>query len=57
LDEDDAREEVSIVGYFSGGYLVAVCILNADRHLRWMLPKVRHFDAFEDAEAAFVGQR
>ena len=39
LDEDDAREEVSIVGYFSGGYLVAVCILNADRHLRWM-PKV-----------------
>jgi len=54
FDEDDACEEVSILGYFGGRYLVATCILSADRHLRWM-PKVRHFDAFEAAEAAFVG--
>jgi len=53
LNEDDAREEVLIIGYFRGRYLVATCILSADRHLRWM-PKVRHFDEFEDAEAAFL---
>ena len=53
LDEDDACEEVSILGYFRGQYLVATCILSAERHLRWM-PKVRHYDAFEDAETAFL---
>jgi hypothetical protein len=49
----EEREEVSILGYFRGRYLVATCILDAERHLRWM-PKVRHFEAYEDAESAFL---
>src|SRR6185312_9705279 len=42
-DTDDAREEVAILGYFRGRYLVATCVLDSGRCLRWM-PKVRHFD-------------
>jgi hypothetical protein len=49
----EEREEVSILGYFRGRYLVATCILDGERHLRWM-PKVRHFEAYEDAESAFL---
>ena len=53
FDGSEEREDVSILGYFRGRYLVATCILDAARALRWM-PKVRHFDTFEDAETAFV---
>ena len=49
---DDAREEVGILGYFRGRYLVATCIVDADRRLRWM-PRVRYFDELADAERAF----
>ncbi len=52
-DADDAREEVEILGFFRGEYLVATCILDGERRLRWM-PKVRHYDALTDAETAFL---
>jgi hypothetical protein len=52
-DDEIEREEVRILGYFRGEYLVATCIVDADRHVQWM-PKVRHFDTFEDAETAFL---
>ena len=52
-DEDEAREAVRILGYFRGQYLVATCILDVERKLRWM-PKVRHFEALADAESAFL---
>ena len=52
-DDTEGTEEVSILGYFRGRYLVATCVLDAARCLRWML-KVRHFDALADAETAFL---
>jgi len=52
-DENDAREEVRILGYFRGRYIVATCIVDAERRLEWMR-KVRHFDAQIDAETAFL---
>jgi hypothetical protein len=52
-DPEDTREEVRILGYFRGRYLVATCILDSDRRLYWM-PKVRYFDALMDAESAFL---
>ena len=55
-DADEAREEVLIIGYFRARYLVATCILDGDRQLRWM-PKVREFDALADAESAFLAPR
>ncbi len=55
LDDDEivAREEVRILGYFRSQYLVATCIVDAERRLQWM-PKVRQFDALIDAETAFL---
>jgi hypothetical protein len=54
LDDDEIeREEVRILGYFRGRYLVATCIIDADHRLEWM-PKVRHFDAQSEAEMAFL---
>jgi hypothetical protein len=52
-DEIEEREQVRILGYFRGEYIVATCIVDAERQLRWM-PKVRHFDGLPDAEAAFL---
>ena len=52
-DESDAREQVRILGYFRGQYIVATCIVDAGRHLHWM-PKVRQFDALVEAETAFL---
>jgi hypothetical protein len=52
-DEGEAREAVRILGYFRGRYLVATCILDAERKLRWM-PKVRHFEGLAEAEIAFL---
>ena len=53
VDADEAREEVRIIGYFRGHYLVATCVLDGERRLVWM-PKVREFDALADAESAFL---
>ena len=52
-EADEACEEVRIIGYFRGQYLVATCILDSVRQLRWM-PNVREFDALADAESAFL---
>jgi hypothetical protein len=52
-DDIELCEQVRILGYFRGKYLVATCIVDGKRHLNWML-KVRHFDALSDAEAAFL---
>jgi len=52
-DDDGAREEVRILGYFRGRYLVATCIVDAKRRLQWM-PKVRQFDTLDAAESAFL---
>jgi len=52
-DENGAAEEVRILGYFRDRYMVATCILDADRRLCWMR-KHREFDAVADAESAFL---
>ena len=52
-EEDEAFELVSIVGYFRSRYYVATCVVDAERHVRWML-RLRHFDSFESAEQAFL---
>jgi hypothetical protein len=52
-DDEELREEVRILGFFRGRYLVATCILDGDRQLRWM-PKVRYFEALTEAESAFL---
>jgi hypothetical protein len=49
----EAREEVTILGYFRGKYLVATCVLDGDRRLCWMR-KVREFAAPAEAESAFM---
>jgi len=50
---DEAFELVSIVGYFRSRYYVATCVVDAERHVHWML-RLRHFDSFESAEQAFL---
>jgi hypothetical protein len=52
-DDFEATEEVRILGYFRGAYLVATCIVDSRRRLQWM-PKVRRFGAFAEAESAFL---
>jgi hypothetical protein len=52
-DEDEAFEAVAIIGYFRSRYYVATCVVDAERHVRWML-RLRHFDSFESAEQAFM---
>ena len=52
-DEDEAFQLVSIVGYFRSRYYVATCVVDAERHVRWML-RLRHFDSFESAGQAFL---
>lgn len=52
-EEDEAFELVSIIGYFHNRYYVATCVVDAERHVRWML-RLRHFDSFESAEQAFL---
>jgi hypothetical protein len=52
-EEDEAFDLVSIVGYFRSRYYVATCVVDAERHVRWML-RLRHFDSFESAEQAFL---
>ena len=52
-DEDEAFEAVAIIGYFRCRYYVATCVVDAERHVRWML-RLRHFDSFESAEQAFL---
>jgi len=51
--EPEVRHEVRILGYFRGRYLVATCIVDAERRLFWM-PKLRQFDAEIDAATAFL---
>jgi hypothetical protein len=55
LDDDgeDAFERVEIIGFFRGRYYTATCLVDAERHVHWML-KLRHFGSFEDAEQAFL---
>jgi hypothetical protein len=55
LDDEgeEMREEVRILGYFRGQYLVATCILDGERRFQWM-PKVRHFEGLTEAETAFL---
>ena len=52
-EEDEAFDLVSIIGYFRSRYYVATCVVDAERHVRWML-RLRHFDSFESAEQAFL---
>lgn len=52
-EEDEAFELVSIVGYFHSRYYVATCVVDAERHVHWML-RLRHFESFESAEHAFL---
>ncbi|MFD2235785.1 hypothetical protein [Phaeospirillum tilakii] len=52
-DEDFDAESVRIIGYFRSRYIVATCLVDADRRVRALL-KQRHFDHFEDAEQAFL---
>ncbi len=52
-DEAEGFQRVSIIGYFRSRYYVATCVVDAERHVRWML-RLRHFDSFESAEQAFM---
>lgn len=52
-EEDEAFEAVAIIGYFRSRYYVATCVVDAERHVRWML-RLRHFESFESAEQAFL---
>lgn len=52
-EEDEAFELVSIIGYFRCCYYVATCVVDAERHVRWML-RLRHFESFASAEKAFL---
>ncbi|MGK2942262.1 MAG: hypothetical protein ACSLFJ_11370 [Immundisolibacter sp.] len=51
--EDEVFESVAIIGYFRSRYYVAACVVDAGRHVRWML-HLRHFDSFENAVQAFL---
>ena len=52
-DEDEAFETVAIIGYFRSRYYVATCVVDAERHVQWML-RLRHIDSFESADKAFL---
>lgn len=52
-EEDEPFERVSILGYFRSRYYVATCVVDAARDVHFML-RVREFDGFETAEAAFL---
>lgn len=52
-EADEAFELVSIIGFFRSRYYVATCVVDAERHVHWML-RLRHFDSFESAEQAFL---
>lgn len=52
-DEDFDAEMVRIIGYFRSRYIVATCLVDADRRVRALLTQ-RHFDRIEDAEQAFL---
>jgi hypothetical protein len=52
-EEDQAFEAVAIIGYFRGRYYVAICAVDAERHVRRML-HLRHVDSFASAEQAFL---
>lgn len=52
-DEGEAFEAVAIIGYFRSRYYVATCVVDAERHIHWML-RLHHFDSFEGAEQAFL---
>ena len=52
-EEDEAFELVSIIGFFRSRYYVATCVVDAERHVHWML-RLRHFESFESAEKAFL---
>jgi len=52
-DEDEGFQGVAIIGYFRSRYYIATCVVDAERHVRWML-RLRHFDSFESAEQAFL---
>lgn len=52
-DEGEAFEAVAIIGYFRSRYYVATCVVDAERHVRWML-RLHHFDSFGSSEQAFL---
>jgi hypothetical protein len=52
-EEDETFERVAILGYFRARYYVATCLVDADRHVLWML-RLRHYESFESAERAFL---
>jgi hypothetical protein len=49
---EEPLQQVAIMGYFRGRYYFATCLVDNERRVRWM-PRVRHFEDFESAEAAF----
>ena len=52
-DEAETFEAVAIIGYFRCRYYVAICVVDAERRVHWML-RSRHFDSFVSAEQAFL---
>ncbi len=55
-DDEEGGEIVRIIGYFRSRYIVATCVVDAQRRVQVML-KQRHFDSIESAEQAFLGGR
>ena len=51
--DEDGCERVAVLGYFRGEYYVAICIVDAERHVSALL-KSREFESFESAEIAFL---
>ncbi len=51
--EDNACEQVAILGFFRSRYYIATCLVDDQRRVSWML-RVRHFDDLASAETAFV---
>jgi hypothetical protein len=51
--EGQALARVAILGYFRGRYYVATCLVDGVRDVHALL-RLREFDEFEAAEAAFV---
>jgi hypothetical protein len=52
-EDDDACQQVAILGFFRGRYYVATCLVDDARRVCWM-PRVRHFDDLASAEMAFA---
>ena len=52
FDEEEMFERVAIIGYFRGRYYVAICIVDDERCVHWMI-RLRPFANFESAENAF----